>query len=237
MSLSLDQNRLIWTSLSALSIILGVNLKNSVKFLKKDKQPVVGWLDALSTPLGIALFVGGWFGIAYNTIKANDDTGLVNQTLIGASVVGIVVGVMFQQMVSEQSPLGAVKPWVMGIGFIGGWLLLGITAGLGRSLSRTVMIRKEDGSDDDDDFEKSTLNQTSLALTLPAALLVLASMTSILPLQRGDKDLLGNTWTTPDAKIVDGPGYPMFVIAWALITLSNALSIKSKLPPSALVRL
>jgi len=187
--LTLNRNSLIATAISAACITLGVNAKNSFKFLKQDGQVSMDLSQHWSTILGMILFVGGWAGIWWTTTSANSDAGGFNTLLITLAVVGIIAAVMVQNFAPAPIPI------VMLIGFIGGWLLLGFSAGQGRNSSKL--------------------------LTIPAALLVLASMTTILPLQRGDTRM-GTSWTVPSAKIVDGPGYPMFMAAWALLALSNA---------------
>ncbi len=199
MSLVLDKSILAGTVGSALGIIAGVSLKNSVKHLEDQGQPVVEWLKTSSTPVGMVLFVLGWIGIGITTnlaLRSSPNKLLpvpdfVLTLLLVLAIVGIVGAVMNQNLAETPNDL------LMKVGFVGGWILLGLVAGQN--------------------------SWSNLALTLPAALLVLASMTTILPLQRGE-ERLGTNWTVPKAKIVDGPGYPLFTIAWGLLALSNAMA-------------
>jgi len=179
----MDKSVLLGTSLSALSIIGGVSLKNTYKHLGQEAL----W----NTLLGMILFVGGWIGIGYYTVGANNDTSMLNKSAIVLSILLIIGAVMYQNLADSPS-MAIMLPL-----FIGGWLLFGLSAGLG--------------------------SDTSLSMTLLASILVILSMVFILPLQRGG-DLMGYSWTTPENKIVDGVGYTLFTVAWGLISLSNAMA-------------
>jgi len=117
----MDKSVLLGTSLSALSIIGGVSLKNTYKHLGQEAL----W----NTLLGMVLFVGGWIGIGYYTVGANNDTSMLNKSAIVLSILLIIGAVMYQNLADSPS-MAIMLPL-----FIGGWLLFGTSAGLGSDTS------------------------------------------------------------------------------------------------------
>ena len=182
MSLVLNEEQLRMTSLSALAIVGGVVIKNTVKnLIANGKLPKKGTHFWVSTLVGIVLFVGGWVGMGLNTNKA---TNGVNETMLWVGIAGIVMAVLLQQapdLINYKAPT-----MLMAVLFIGGWSLFGYSAAGG--------------------------NEEKLWLTLPAAGLVVSAMAlGILAWQRS-------------ICVVDGPGFPMFMVAWGLIILSNSMN-------------
>lgn len=193
MSVTLDKKLLMKSALSAISIMLGVSVKNGYGHLhKNDPDSVSDGVLTASKIVGGALFVIGWGFMASSVLKANEDTNLLNKVGIVLSVLMILGGVAILKFGLS----GGIWDVLMPILFVSGWIMLGITGGMG--------------------------SNTSWALTIPAALLVITSMTMVIPLQRG-KAIFNKSWTNPTNQIVDGPGYPMFALAWGLISLSNSL--------------
>ena len=181
MSLTLDTTQLWGTGLSALAIVSGVVTKNSVKFLIKDgKLPEMGTEFWTSTIVGMILFIGGWIGMGQFTNIGNNG---VNAMGVWIGIIAIVMAVLLQ---NAPDMFGFTAPaWLMGLLFIGGWLLFGWAAAGGRT--------------------------DKLALTLPATALVVSAMAL---------GVLG--WQRKNC-VIDGPGYPMFMLAWVLLSVSASL--------------
>lgn len=164
------------------------------------------------------------------------DAKLLIQTSIAACLVifGVVTKNSFEQLGSPNHPIG--KPVGMGM-FIMGWVYTAYILSIGKPnklifilpsvaivvavmMMKQYMVKKKPPPI----FLPVTFAISWIALGLNvgnhlpgnqkyiglfASLLVLLSMMKILPYQR-DKD------------IVDGPGQPMFVIAWVIIIILNS---------------
>lgn len=179
----MNEEQLQRTSLSALAIVGGVVVKNTVKnLIANGKLPKKGTHFWVSTLVGIVLFVGGWVGMGWATVEA---TNGVNEPWIWVGIAGVVSAVLLQQ---APDLFGFKAPtMLMATLFIGGWSIFGYSAA---------------GND-----------QNKLWLTLPAAGLVISSMAlGILAWQRANC-------------VIDGPGFPMFMVAWGLLILSNSLEL------------
>lgn len=159
---------------------------------KMDSSNYTAQMKSVSTIVGVSLFVLGWYGIAHYTVKANMDSP--KRGLIWVAVAGIV-GSLLATMLLGHMFSDTVKKILMLVGFVGGWLAFGYLAGDGIGTSRV--------------------------LTMATALLVLVSMVIILPMQRAEGNVLGWMPVPRSDRIVDGPGYPMFALAWFLLALSN----------------
>ena len=164
----LTDNTFFITLFAGILVQTGVALKNAGDQLKLPGK--------MSTILGTILFVLGWLGVAVS-IGFSDGQLSMKTLLAILSSFGIVAAVMITKALNI--------PKVGGPIFIGSWLLLGITIGMGRIMSGKIM-------------------------GIFASLLVIGSMTVLLPMQR-------------KKKVVDLPGYSMFSSAWFLIAIANAL--------------
>ena len=134
--------------------------------------------------VGSILFVTGWTLMAIGL--SDRVTGMTKTAIITACAM-IVIGVVIQKgtsvMIDRKDPHPDAT-FFIGLFFVGGWILLGLSLFAGFKRYRWMGPL--------------------------AALLVLLSMTTILPWQR-------------KGCYVDGPGFPMFMLAWGLIIFMGSI--------------
>ena len=113
MSISFDNRRLLYTVLSAMAIVVGVNLYKYAKSINND------YIRYMAT----SLFVGGWLGIGYSIVDGNRN--IVKRALGYGSVLLIIAGAMGMRMEFDK---GNRAPQWASFTFLLGWL--GIAAAL-----------------------------------------------------------------------------------------------------------
>lgn len=173
MLLKLKDDLLLSSLMGGSMVLLGVVIKNSLEQLGMSKHPL--------GMIGKLLFVGGWVAIAYSS--GDRKMSLKSGLAVGASI-GVVIAVMAMKMVMEkdaeikklakmseggdkeefemllrQLPMNRKYMPLYAALFVGSWLMLGVAAGMGKSMMIKMM-----------------------AMGVPA--LVILSMMVILPWQR-----------------------------------------------------
>ncbi len=145
--------------------------------------------------LGSALFVGGWLVFLYAVIRG--DMGMNFKTIQTAVAVVMIIGSVFY-MKDRMAKKEKVE-WYIAMFFPIGWTLLAYTVGLG-------------GFDEITDLSINRVLGIKSILSFGAAGAVLLAMMWALPWQRKNC-------------VVDGPGMPLFVSAWAILIAANSMSL------------
>lgn len=126
MSLTLNKEKLILTSIGALMIIAGIVTKNSATQLKM----VDNWVEML----GAALFVVGWLVVAYSVAGMRD---IKKTWLTWTSIIAIVVSV-FMMMIAKKMKMSPKIVWP--VLFIFGWLIFAYEVGKRNKVSLTLSV-------------------------------------------------------------------------------------------------
>lgn len=196
----LDDELLYKSTFASLLIILGVVLLNTVTTLEKnlnlnninDKQ----WHFA-GLLIGALMFMVGWVNIA-NVTSINRETSEATILYYSSLAIMVSAGAMKYMMYTKQMNM----PWIplFPATFVLSWLALGMLVGDVKIKDVMNLIYGNM------DFNELDINKKLGLLIGP---LVIGSMMVALPWQR-------------EKCVADGPGMPMFVMAWGLLILLNS---------------
>ncbi len=199
----LDNELLYNTTIASLLIIFGVVLLNTVTTLEKnlnlnninDKQ----W-HFLAIIFGAMMFMVGWLQIANLVSMNKDDT---EATILYYCSIAIMVsaGAMKYMMYNNKMAFPFIP--LFPLTFILSWIALGMLVG-GVKINDLVNIVNGNLNINDMNIKKK--------ISMLIGPLVIGSMMVALPWERKNN-------------VSDGPGMPMFVIAWCLLVFLNSTHV------------
>lgn len=190
MSLILNQKKFYLTLLGGALVVAGVWMKNGLASQGGE---------ANMKHLGAFTFLAGWAVVAWALVSngnLNLFQGIKSKKGIVALIASgiIVTSVMIMMNAKDK---GQQPPKLAGIGFIVGWIMLGISVGLGGAVGGFKLNR--------------FFQNKSTWFGLLASLLVVVSMVKVLPSER-------------KRGITDSMGMAMFTAAWGSLAVGNALT-------------
>lgn len=184
----IDLHKFAFLMLGATGVMSGVWMKNGLADQMGAKN---------LKHYGMALFLVGWMVVAYalssdahfNPLKGLKTWRGMGGLLGSALVVGSVMAMMREGVTMKEK-----RKWA--IGFVLGWLLIGLSTGLAHVRSESEAV--------------NYLKRPQVYLGILSALLVLASMLYVLPKER-------------EKKITDSIGFAMFAVGWVILAIATSL--------------
>ena len=199
----LDDDLLYKSAFASLLIVFGVVLLNTITTLEKNLNlndvAGRGWHFG-AVLIGALMFMVGWINIA-NVISIDRDEAEATILFSASLAIMLSAGAMKYIMYTKQIKSSWIAVFPVAI-FISSWIALGMLVG-GLKVNDIMGIFTGD-------YKLSEItSNTNHTLGLIVGPLVIGSMMGGLPWQRQNC-------------IADGPGMPMFVIAWGIIVFLNS---------------
>lgn len=120
-SVTLNNRKLVLSSIAGLAAIAGVVIKNSLEQAKMD-MPIIEMA-------GKILFIGGWALTAYSiSLKGTRISFSIKSMLAVIASAGVVVSVFMMKAAMKN---GEMPNLALPITFMSSWILLGITVAIG----------------------------------------------------------------------------------------------------------
>jgi len=189
--LNLDAGKFYMILAGASLVILGIWMKNGLSKQATGKVPIPNVKH-----VGMGAFILGWLTVAY-AVSSDKNLNLMNGLKTPKGITGLlssvlIVGSVLMIMKGKES--GQKDSMVWGIGFLVGWLALGLSSGMGgRNLSISAILKNR-----------------KTWFGLAASALVLFAMTRMLPWERKQG-------------ITDSLGMAMFTGGWGSLAVAQSL--------------
>ena len=158
---------------------------------------------------GMPLFTIGWVMIIMSFLN-NDTRARKYRWVLAGSSVGVYAAAMMARMMMESGTTGLPMKLTM-MKFMTCWIVVGILIGMKKHGEVMDDSGNSEYTEDQEEVHDKTIHFMGL---LPPALVML-SMMSI------------NKFERPRS-IASGPGMPIFMMAWVILTLVNSLKVGNK---------
>lgn len=159
--------------------------------------------------VGIPLFVSGWILVILSFMKNTTRNEKFKPVLISSSVI-VMLAAMMARMMMESNYSGSGMKLTMAV-FMISWMVIGLMIGM-KEHSVGNVHKDDDGQLDLESVNEDVHDKTIHLIGIAPPMLVLISMMLVNGVER-------------PKNIASGPGMPMFLSSWVILSLVNSFQV------------